>query len=456
MAWLFNLVYLALIAVAFPWLLYARIRYGKYREGWPEKLWGLVPIREGEKPCCWIHAVSVGEVNLLVRIVHDLRIRYPEWDFVISVTTSTGFELAKKRFPDLLVTYAPLDFSWAVNKAIQRLRPSLLLLAELEVWPNLLHACEKQGVNTVVINGRLSEKSFRGYQRAVRFIRSTFAKLDAVVAQNETYASRFIALGVSTDAVSVSGSLKFDRAEFDRKNSKTLLVRKIAGLRDTTQVFLAGSTQIEDETAAIIAFKNLTQRFENLRLILVPRHQERFAEVAKSIEESGLPWTRRSEWDENKTADDRNWRILLVDTIGELGAWWGTANVAFVGGAMGKRGGQNMIEPAAFGAVTCFGPNTRNFRDIVSLLLEKSAAEVVRDPQDLEQLVARSLTDSHFALEMGKQAADLIRSQQGATLRTLDGLKCFFEEKLPAVAEAGKSGIPAPKSRIRVKRREQR
>lgn len=425
MRYLFNLVYLVLMALAAPKLIYSAVAHGKYRRGWLEKLRGLVPPREGDEPCVWFHAVSVGEVNLLAPLVAEIARRQPRWRCVLSTTTATGFATAQKKYPRLTVFYCPLDFSWAVATAMRRIRPTCLVLAELELWPNLISAARRGGARVAVVNGRLSERSFNGYRRLRWLIARSLAQIDLIAVQNGEYAERFLRLGARSDTVKVTGSMKFDGAQTDRANAATQRLRRLAGIGEGDLVFLAGSTQEGEEEAALSAYRALAPEHPRLRLIVVPRHPERFEAVAARLARSGLDWQRRSRLEQEGVRSTA--RALLVDTIGELGAWWGTADIAFVGGSLGTRGGQNMIEPAAYGAAVCFGPNTGNFRDIVEQMLAARAAHVVRDASDLTAFIDRCLTDRLFARKLGQNAQHLVATQLGATQRTCELLAPLME-----------------------------
>ncbi len=453
--WFFNLAYLAILAVAWPWLLVAAWRKGKYREGGAEKFFGLVPPRQSTARCVWLHAVSVGEVNLLQTLLPRIEREYPEWDVVISTTTATGYALAKKRYAPRTVFYAPLDFSWAIETALARVRPDLIILAELEVWPNWVRCAQRRGIKLAVVNGRLSDNSIRGYQRLRFLLGSTFAKLDLVAAQNEEYATRFRDLGASQ--VISTGSLKFDGAQADRANPRTRTLATLAGIREQDLVFLAGSTQSPEESLAVDAFECLAEEFPQLRLILVPRHPERFSEVAEMLDRRGVAWQRRSLLDDKSlpvTSDvAAKPRILLVDAVGELQDWWGLAHIAFVGGSMGSRGGQNMIEPAAYSAAICFGPNTSNFRDVVTMLLANNAAEVVKNGNELTQFVNRCLRDSAFANTLGFRAAELVRQQQGAAERTMQLLRPLFHSTSGPARRHDASHTPQANSSLALRRR---
>ncbi|MAD79551.1 MAG: 3-deoxy-D-manno-octulosonic acid transferase [Pirellulaceae bacterium] len=426
MRYVLNLAYLLLLVALSPWWIYAAIFRGKYREGYREKLFGWVPIRSGGQKCLWMHAVSVGEVNLLQPLVDRLPEVFPDWDCCISTTTKTGFDLAKKKYSSQTVFYCPLDFSWSVAEAMRRIRPDLVMLAELELWPNLIAAARHHGAKVAIVNGRLSEHSARGYSRIRWFVERLLCGLDLVAVQNEDYAQRFIRLGARYESVSVTGSIKFDGAETDRANPKTRELAKLAGIGDQDVVFLAGSTQHPEESLALKTFARLSSKHPELRLVLIPRHPNRFDEVTRLLETTGIPWQRRSELSSTTSharvqvdLPPRKSRILLVDTVGELGAWWGTARIAFVGGSMGSRGGQNMIEPAAYGAAVSFGPQTKNFRDVVQLLRAGDAVEVVCDGDQLHRFVQRCLEEPNWAAQLGTRAQEIVRQQLGATERTL-------------------------------------
>lgn len=436
MPYLLNAVYLLLLAFAAPWLVLQAIAKGKYREGFAAKFFGVVPRRTSNRPSIWLHAVSVGEVNLLGVLLKEIARQRPDVECFISTTTMTGFALAKQKYGQHTVFYCPLDFTWAVRRAMRRLRPSLVLLAELELWPNFVRGAKRHGAKVAIFNGRLSARSFRGYRRIRYLLKPVLQQIDVIAAQNEEYADRFVALGAPAQRVRVTGSLKFDGAQGDRSNAKTQQLAKLAGISPHDVIFLAGSTQDPEERLALEAFTALAEKHPRLKLILVPRHPHRFDEVAALLDQSGLPWRRRSqlnasEIDQGAVANQKispfgpyttlssPFRILLVDTVGELGAWWGTAAIGFVGGSLfSSRGGQNMIEPAAYGAAVCFGPNTQNFRDVVAMLLGADAAVRVNSGAELTEFVRRCLEEVDYAETLGRSAMAVVKAQQGATQRT--------------------------------------
>ncbi|MEQ8848120.1 3-deoxy-D-manno-octulosonic acid transferase [Botrimarina sp.] len=417
--WSLNAAYAAALAAASPAIAWSAWRTGKHREGYAEKLLGHAPERRGDRPCVWLHAVSVGEVNLLAVLIAELRDRRPDAEIVVSTTTKTGYDLATNRYGDRhTVFYCPLDFSWAADEAVRRVRPDVLLLAELELWPNLIAAAKRHGARVGVVNGRLSDSSFRGYSRVRPLLGPTLRSLDLVATQDAPTRERFIRLGARRRVSAVTGSLKYDGAQTRRDNPRTRQLRSLAGYTDRHTVWLAGSTQTPEEAICLRVFEEARQDHPGLRLVLVPRHPERFDEVARVLDQSGLPWTRRSEL--QSAIGNPKPAILLVDTIGELGAWWGVADIGFVGGSFGDRGGQNMIEPAAYGVATCFGPNTRNFRDIVAALVEADGARVVADEDALAAFVTACLELPAEARELGRRAQGMVAVQLGAAGRTAD------------------------------------
>lgn len=477
-SFLLNAIYFTVLVFSTPWLFWRWVRYGKNRRGWSQKLWGLVPIRVADNhaiaaaefaapehlevsshspsssshssrlpysahlpqsQCIWLHAVSVGEVNLLAPIIERLQQRLPNVELVVSTTTETGFDLAKKRYSHLSVFFFPFDFTWSVRRALERIRPSLIVLAELEIWPNFIYCATnfsvtrngawQRGIPIAIVNGRLSENSLRGYLRFTFWLKSSFQRLTLIAAQDETYANRFVKAGADSSRVVVTGSVKFDGVKTDRHNDLTQRLRVLTGFRKDEFVWLAGSTQVEEDVLAAEVYLELTAKFPQLRLILAPRHPDRCQALINQLQQMGLEVVRRSSLTEETplTSSNQNRAVLLIDGIGELGGWWGVANAAYVGGSLGSRGGQNMIEPAAYGIPVSFGPNTQNFRAIVEQLLAAEGAVVVHNKSDLIDFITRCLTDSQWADQLGSRAQSLVNKHRGAADQTVALLKSLLE-----------------------------
>jgi 3-deoxy-D-manno-octulosonic-acid transferase len=430
MPYLLNTIYLVVLVLLSPWLLYKSLTTGKYRRGLWRKFTGAAVVRSGNRPCVWFHGVSVGEIHLLRQVVARFRQRHSDCECVISTTTDTGFDEARKRFSDLQVFFWPLDFTWAVRRALSRVRPNLLILAEGELWPNMLRAAKWQSIPVAVINGRMSPRSLRRYQALGWLVRHLFANVDLFAVQTKEYADAFRRLGALPRHVVVTGSVKYDGVEADRRNPRTEELRRLLAIQPDELVWIAGSTQAPEEQIALDIYQRARLEYPNLRLILVPRQRERFDEVAALLQRLGQPFVRRSTL-HSLTASPRH-PVILVDTIGELGALWGLADVAFVGGSLdGRRGGQNMIEPAAYGAAVVFGPHVWNFRDTATRLVQAGGALQINDAVSLDAAVGKLLSDADERARLGSAARQFVQQQQGATERTLDCLDRLLAATLP-------------------------
>jgi 3-deoxy-D-manno-octulosonic-acid transferase len=418
---LLNVVYLLVALVALPWVTWRKLSGGRPVAAPWRRFTGsidLAPPAQGVARI-WLHGVSVGEVQLLAALAAELTRQAADAgrriECVISSSTTTGLDVAAKRFGPDRTFPCPLDFTWAVGRTLDRVRPAVLVLGELELWPNLLAAVARRGIPVVVANARMSERSARGYARIRPLVRRMLSRVTVVSARSQADADRFAALG-ATD-VRVAGSMKFDGVRGDRDATDVRRLRELAGFTADDLVFLAGSTQAPEERLAAETFLALRERHPGLRLVIVPRHVERRAEIVAVLDSFGLRWQARSRLEADGV--DPAARVLLVDTTGELGAWWGTARIAFVGGSLdGGRGGQNMLEPAAYGAAVSFGPHTRNFRDEVARLLAADAALVVKDGPSLTAFVARCLTEPAWAEALGRRAAAVVASERGGTAAT--------------------------------------
>ncbi len=418
-----NLIYALAICLVSPVIAYRMIRHGRYRRGIGQKLLGLSRASgqrlRGSGNCIWLHAVSVGEVNLLGGVIAKIRQSAPATAIVISTSTDTGYDLAVKKFGADRVFFCPLDFTWAVRRTLKNLMPTQLVLAELELWPNLVQAAQLFGIPVRVINGRLSERSAARYIRFAPLTKSTFERLSWVGCQDESSRDRFEACGVASDRLQVTGSIKFDDAPASRDTAGVQSLVEWSGADPWHRVWVVGSTQAGEETMAIDIYNHLRTDHAELRLILVPRHRERFDEVAAIVQAAGLNVQRRST---GKSLFNSRWNndtVILVDTIGELRNWWGVGQIATVGGSFGARGGQNMLEPAGYGNAVSFGPNTRNFKQIAQQLIDNGGAVRTATASELSRFVRRCLTDIPAADSLGRSAQQVIARHRGATKRTI-------------------------------------
>lgn len=417
--YLLNLVYCVLIALAMPLVIWKRWRTGKYRRGAKEKLFGDLPdLSQHSRPRVWLHAVSVGEVLQLRQIIERLQRARPDILPVITTTTETGYAVAKEAFPTCEVTFFPLDFTWSVKRGLRRIAPSAIVLVELELWPNFIFTAARQQIPLALINGRLSQRSCKGYSRIRPLAARLMRCFSLIAVQTEEYRDRFIALGANPATTQVTGSIKFDGVATNPQLPKARELAEWMELDDSAPVIVAGSTQAPEEEYVLQAFKNLKQEHSKLALILVPRHPERGNELVQLALRMGFSVRQRSTG-KMHIHSPTSPRVELLDTVGELGACWGLASVAFVGGSFGSRGGQNMLEPAAFGKPVCVGPNTSNFKQIVELLRANDALSTVRSAEEMQGFFAEMLYHPELAAAQGERAKALVLRQQGATDQTI-------------------------------------
>lgn len=401
---------LLLIAMAPLWLLRPR-----WREGLRERLGaGAARVaRElgGARPV-WVHAVSVGEVIAISRLVEELDAQLGRGAVVISTTTRTGQRLARERFGQQRCFYFPLDLPWVVTAALRALRPRLLLLAESELWPNVLTTCERQRVPVLVVNARISDRSLPRYQRLRTLWQPFLHKLTFVLAQSEEDARRFVAIGVPAERVRVGGNLKYDA----RPPRLCALGQQLrAGLGPAARVVVAGSTLEDEESVLLQAWPVICHQVSGAVLVLAPRHPERFDRVVSVAREHGATLIRRSVWHGGAVAPGT---VFLLDSIGELAGLYGLADVAFVGGSLVAAGGHNPLEPARFGRPVLMGPHYENFRDAVELLRAADALRIV-DRDSLAASIVALLADPAQASAMGARGGTVFEQQAGATERAV-------------------------------------
>ena len=424
MYFLYSALLAAGLLISLPYWMFGKRRHGKYREGLCERL-GRVPSRlQGHsKPAIWIHAVSVGEVLAVSELVGELRRRFPLYRVVLSTTTATGQKLAKKHFGEDSVFYFPLDFAFAIQPYLTMLKPQLIVIAETEFWPNFLRLSRKSGARITVVNARISDRSWPGYRRAMRIgvLPAVLDDIDLFLAQTDEDARRLCDIGASAERVGVSGNLKFDVAAPDPP-AVVASLRAVFRQSGAGPVIVCGSTVGEEEGLLLLAFQNVLASHPQAVMILAPRHPERFGEVAQLLEQMGIRYWRRSLWSGDSIAGG----VLLVDTIGELASLYALGDVAFVGGSLVPRGGHNIIEPAQHGVPIIVGSHTENFRDIVGLFQSKEAVRVV-GPAEFPLVLMDLLSNEADRIALGRRAAETLRSQMGATERTVKALERLLE-----------------------------
>jgi 3-deoxy-D-manno-octulosonic-acid transferase len=435
------LLYSALLAVglilSLPYWIYQMLRYGKYRAGFRQRLGAVPPSLQGTaaQRTIWFHAVSVGEVLAISGLVEHLRERWPDRRVVVSTTTDTGQKLARARFGEGNVFYFPLDLGFAIAPYLQALRPELIVIAETEFWPNFLRLANRSGARIAVVNARISDRSLPGYKRFRWWLPRILGDVDLFLAQTWEDRKRLVAIGAVETRVEVTGNLKFDI-------SPPPDPPVLASLRDNFQtsgaspILVFGSTVDEEEERMLLqAFQNILASYPHAVMILAPRHPERFPVVAALLESLGIRFWRRSLWNGEPISGG----VILLDSIGELAAIYGLADIAFVGGSLVPKGGHNIIEPARHGVAIVVGNHTENFRDIIWLFQTQDAVRIV-GPAELPLVFMELISNETERTALGARAADVIRSQAGATEKTFAAL----EKLLPAPRTA--AGMSATQS----------
>jgi 3-deoxy-D-manno-octulosonic-acid transferase len=419
----YSLLLACAALLSLPWWTVQMLRLGKYRSGLAERL-GFVPARlnDAQPGSIWVHAVSVGEVLAVSQLINDLQRKYPDRQIFISTTTATGQALARQRFGENRAFFMPLDFGFAVRRYLNALRPHLIVIAETEFWPNLLHLARKRQTSLAIVNARISDRSFPRYKRFKWFFGRVLSEVDLFLTQTADDAQRLREIGASTERVRVSGNLKFDI----RPNAQPALVNSLrAAIGKDSPVIVCGSTAEGEEEPLLAAFKAVQQQFPKAVMILAPRHPERFEKVAGLISAAGFALQRRTQW---QSAQPIRSGIFLLDSVGELAAIYELADIAFVGGSLVPTGGHNILEPAQYGAAILVGPHTFNFREIVSIFELGGAVKTVTAEALGTQLLSL-LNHSDERQRMGRLAKELFTKHAGATRRTLDALDPFLKRQ---------------------------
>lgn len=436
-------IYSVLLSIAFlillPRFLFDAIRHGKYVAGFRERLGRVKPILNPNTPLIWIHAVSVGEAQAARPLVQELKSRFPDIALAISTTTRTGHELARDIFKDDAVSifYFPFDWRWTVRRVLSAIRPTAVVILETELWPGFLRECRTQNIPVAIVNGRLSAQSFRRYRLVKRFISSVLSSVTLAIMQTDADANRLIELGMEPGNVRVSGSLKFDAGVLPTTTPATDYFNERFALDSAAPVILAASTHAPEERIILESFKQILTNLPDARLLIAPRHPERFNDVASLIELSGLSCSRRTK---PAVAADKANSVILLDSIGELQSVYSLATIVFVGGSIARTGGHNILEPAAVGACVVTGGYTHNFQAIVETfskadaLVQLSPMPEAEAREELTTVLTGLLADPARRADIGARAKKLVNQNRGATQRTVDWLEPLLFSSPPAVS----------------------
>jgi 3-deoxy-D-manno-octulosonic-acid transferase len=395
------------LIIALPHFL---LRFGKYFPTLADRL-GFLKLPQLQRSI-WVHAVSVGEFKAVEPLLERLRRQFPGRTLVVSTTTPAGQEVARER-RDIVdhVCCFPIDLPWCVRRAVDRIAPETVIIAETEIWPNFLRACRERGVRVLMINGRISDRSFARYKRVRRWLGRVLDDYAIIGMQSETDRKRIEALGANPQKVSVFGNLKYD-VTLASPSLDPALSNLLAG---RNPVWIAASTMAGEEESVVNAFKKVKQSHPNLTLVIAPRHPNRFNAVYESLMQSGLDVVRRTEIGDGASSAS----VLLLDSIGELAAMFRYATLVFMGGSLAATGGHNILEPARYGKPVIFGPHMENFRDISRLFLDAKGAVQIQTPAELAPAVSDLLSNAERASQIGRSAAAVVLQNAGATDRVL-------------------------------------
>jgi 3-deoxy-D-manno-octulosonic-acid transferase len=410
---LYNVLLIVATIVLSPLILFKLITVPKYRGGITQKFGrlrkGVMKVIKGTRPI-WIHAVSVGEVMAAHPLIRELKKKYPDRKLILSTVTVTGNYTARRRVPEAdAVFFFPFDYPWVVRRVIRGINPLIVLIAETELWPNFFRELKKAGIPSAVINGRISVNSYKNYMKFRKFFNLVFQNVDLFCMQSDADALRIKDIGAAPDKLIVTGNLKFDQKIPSTQSLPPLI-------QPGRKVITAGSTHRGEEEALLEIFTQLRMKYPDLTLILAPRHPERFDEVAGIINKMGYECQRRTRL-KGMVKD-----VLLLDTIGELRAFYSLCDIAFVGGSLVKVGGHNLLEPAAMKKPVIFSKYMFNFKEISEALLSAGGGIMVRDKTELFSRIEELLADKVRATRMGERAFQVIEMNSGAAKKTINAV----------------------------------
>jgi 3-deoxy-D-manno-octulosonic-acid transferase len=424
MLWIiYNLLFPIVFLFMLPKFISRMLKRGGYGQHFEQRIGHFgtrTKTRLREHRRIWVHAVSVGEIYVALRFIKAYRAANPGSYFALSTTTSTAHAIGMKEIDERdVLFYFPVDLPIVVKKVLRIINPQRMILVEGEFWPNLIRLADKQGIPVSLVNGRMSERSYKGYLKLKSLTADVLRRIKPICVQGEVDAQRMIGIGASAEQVHIMGTVKFDVAERDPAGEQTAVdtLRKIH-VPENAVVLLGGSTWPGEEAAFCVLYKKMRTQFSNLFLIVVPRHAERREEVVACFEELGLSYVRRSQMADFQGLEKPD--LLLVDTTGELRNFYSVADIIFVGKSLLEHGGQNPIEPAMYGKAIVVGPNMENFPAVIPVFLKSNALLQVADFQGLETAIRKLLENPEERSELGQRAGLVVEQNRGAIERTVE------------------------------------
>ncbi|MBU0502810.1 MAG: 3-deoxy-D-manno-octulosonic acid transferase [Candidatus Omnitrophota bacterium] len=418
---LYDFIYLVFVIFYLPVFFLKKKKYPGFR-----MRLGVLPKDLSFEEPIWIHAVSVGEAQAIRGLAEGLRVKYPGKKLVISTVTPTGNKIARRiAAKGDFVFYFPLDLSLIVRKVIARIRPSLFIIVETEIWPNIISYISASGIPIVVVNGRISDNSFKGYYCCKFILKPLLNKVDTFCMQTQQDAQRLLALGVAPGKVKITGNVKFDLKDYSEGNVGAAGLKNKLGIAEHEKILVCGSTHPNEEEIILGAYIKISAQIKNLRLIIAPRHPERSNEISGLIKKFGLQPQLFSSLNTG-LLNSKKGPVIIVDSVGQLLNFYAIADIVYIGGSLVKHGGQNILEPAIFAKPIIFGAHMFNFRNIADLFLKNQAAVLVHNKFELQEKIKYLLVNYQEAVALGERAKTLIGKNRGATQKTIEYIGKLF------------------------------
>jgi len=425
---LYNSLLLLTSLAGLPYFALQSLRTSKYRAGLRQRFGQIPPAvaaaLQGRRPL-WVHAVSVGEVIAAAPLVTALRARFPDVPLLVSTVTETGQATARAKMAADAYLYFPLDYPWVVHHVIEAVEPRLFLMIETEIWPNFLRHLHRRGIPALLVNGRISPRSFRGYRRLRPFMRQVLGSVASLSMQTRVDAARIIGMGAEPGRVYVTGNIKYDLPLTPLSLAEEQALRADLGIGEAP-VFMAGSTHRGEEEIVLQAYLQARAQVPALRLLLAPRHLERLDEIEALLRRHRLTVHRRSQG--RLPSQGADVPVLLLDTIGELAGLYAVGTVVFVGGSFVPIGGHNVLEPAAHRKAILFGPHMHNFHEIAAALLEAGGALQVQKPEAMGETLSALLQDPERRQALGDGAYSVLHQNQGAIARNVHLIEQLLDQ----------------------------
>ncbi len=431
MYFLYNLILIFLVFFTFPFWGIKIIFSSRWRKGIGERF-GFLSLKtkesiKEENEYFWVHASSVGEVKIASALIKEIKKKFPYYNLLISSMTPAGVQILKNLYPDEIVIFVPLDLRGCIKRILKCFRIKILILVETEIWPNLVRLVKKQQATIIVVNGRISDKSFKKYRIFRLWVKKVLFFIDVFSMQSAKYAERIIFLGAEKKKVKITGNIKYDGVLSEQIiNQKNENIYREFSLSEKDLIWVAGSTRAGEERIIIDVYKQVLKKYSGLKLIIAPRHLERVAYLESLLIKEPFNFIKKSSLHSKVNSSKNGQRfpppinVIVLDTMGELIKAYSIATVVFVGGSLVKIGGHNILEPASLGKPVLFGPYMQNFKEPASLLKEREGAIQVKDEKELETYVLYLLTNFSLLSKMGKNAGKAVLTGQGAALKNLE------------------------------------